>query len=259
MKKVFVPLLILPLLASCSGFPVSRDDALAIIDNVHSSVEPNSATSYTSTMATSTNDGTTTVVSIYSRENKFFHTYTIRDREEGQDSIAESWKFVRESITKVGDEEISNIYIYDVVTSLSKVDSPKGTEIKKQYVTTYVKYTPEAWDEVAKDYESRLSRRFFDALDHSKNLVNDLSNNIELKSFNGSSLYLKNINEVKSEIITQQDEYELSFSNGRLDSIKTLFKETNNSTKTTKFNNVETTYSYSVGDIIYPDYKTPVI
>ena len=91
-KRYFALLLVCPLLASCSGLPVSREDCLNIINNIEANLKVTGGTSYTSISTTTTGEVSSELTSIYSKENKFFHTYTISSAKSGR--ISESWKFV---------------------------------------------------------------------------------------------------------------------------------------------------------------------
>lgn len=241
MKKTLIPLFILPLVTSCSGLPVSRDEALNILTNIEATISSTSETSYTVTTVTTTEEVETTQVNVYSKEKQFFHTYTISTQSTGR--VSESWKF-RMPYTYADGAKTSE-FIFDVTRSIT----PNNVnDLEKQYVITYESYTDEAWKKYSDDFEDRLSRRFSDAIDHSRSLIQDTTNTIDLKSFNGNSLFL-NCKQAVEGSKTQSTEYELEISNNLLYSIKTISGDSK----------VETTYKYSTGDILYPSFKVSIV
>lgn len=242
MKKRFLSsIILLPLLTSCSGFPISREDALDILQNIENEIASTSSTSYTVTTKTTTEEAETEVIYIYSKENQFYHTYTISNQSTGR--IFESWKF-RQTYKyeiKVDDQEVSEDFIFTISRNLlpSNVD-----DLEKQYVVTYEKYSDESWNKYASEYEDRMARRFSDVIEHSRELVKDVSNSIDLKSINPNSIFLNSKESVVG-VETQTNEYEISFTNNMLNYVKTV------SGKTT----TETSFKYASGDILYPSYK----
>jgi len=243
-KKAFGLLLLFPLTASCSGMPTSKEAALNILDNIEKNVEKVCETSYTQTTITTVNEIETKIVNIYSRENKFFHTYTISTQSSGR--ISESWKFVKayERVTENG--VVSEDYIFDIVRIIS--ESSLNKEQDKQYVVTYEKYSDSGWDKAAKDFEGRISKRFLDAIEHSRALLNDDTKQVSLNSWNDISLKLDSKEEVEGQT-RQATQYQLDVYNNMLISIKTSSGENNET---------ENSFVYSTGDIIYPNFKITI-
>ena len=250
-KRLLGSLLLLPLLASCSGFPVSKEEALNILENIEKEVENSSKSSYTQNALTVTYDAKTgnptetTIISIYSKESKYFHTYTISTQNDGR--MAESWKFVKDyTFTLENKSEITDTFIFDITRNItpSSLEQP----LEKQYIVTYEKYSEEGWEKYADEYEDRLARRFSDAIEHSRNLLNDEANSLDLKSFNGNSLNL-NCKQVTEGTTKQTTEYNLDIYNNQLVSIKT---------SVTDVSKTETTFTYSSGDITYPAFKANI-
>ena len=122
-------------------------------------------------------------------------------------------------------------------------------DLEKQYIVTYEKYTEDAWSKYATDYESRLERRFSDAIDHSRSLIKDTENTMDIKSLNGNSIFLNCKQNVKGSTLPSS-EYELVVTNNQLLSIKTSYSNTSK---------VETSYEYSTGDIVYPNFKVTIV
>ena len=246
MKKRYLGLLLVaPLLASCSGLPVSREDALSIISNIEANLKAVGGTSYVSTTLTTLGESSTELTSIYSKEVKFFHTYTISSAKSGR--ISEAWKFVLPHEMIKDGQPVTSDFIFDITRIVS--ESSLKNDLEKQYVVTYEPYTEEAWNKYASDYEDRLNRRFLDALSHSRSLIEDTSNRIDIRSLNGNSFFLDYKEEVEG-IKTQSTEYEINVKNNQLISLKTI---SDDETKT------ETNYKYSTGDIIYPSFKVTIV
>lgn len=240
MKKILTTLVLLPLLTACSGMPVSREDSLVILQNIENNLANVISTSYTVTAKTKSEDVETEVVYIYSKENKFYHTYTITTQSTGR--ISESWRF-KQTYEYANSDETA-----DFIFAISRSITPSNiNDLEKQYVVTYEKYSDSAWDKYASDYEDRLARRYSDGIEHSRELIKDLTASVDLKSFNSTSLFL-NSKETTVGVETQTNEYEISFSNVYLSYIKTT------SGKTT----VDTTFKYSTGDVMYPAFKISI-
>ena len=244
-KRYFALLLIAPLLASCSGLPVSREDALNIINNIEANLKAVGGTSYISTSLTSSGEASTELTSIYSKESKFFHTYTISSAKSGR--ISESWKFVQPYERIIDGTSMVSDYIFDITRIVS--ESSLKNDLEKQYVVTYEPFSEETWNKYASDYEDRLNRRFLDVLSHSRTLIEDYSNKIDLRSLNGNSIFLDYKEEVEG-ITTQSTEYEINIKNNQLISLKTI---SDDQLKT------ETSYKYTVGDIMYPSFKVTIV
>lgn len=248
MRKLFGVLFLIPLAASCSGFPISRDDALKVITTIENGVDTASSTSYTSTRVNTNGEYKVTTVGIYSKEKKFFHTYTIRS--ESISRVEEKWRFVMLYQYEVegdsGKSTESKNFIFEVTRKIrqDKTNPDDGSN----FDVTYEDYTAENWKKYASEYEGTLKKSLTDALESSKSLIADKTNEIDLKSFNGNSLYLN----CKSSTVgstTQQAEYELNVSNGQLISINDIKSETSST---------ELSYKYSTGDINYPNIKTKI-
>ena len=235
--KKLIPLAIFPLLTSCSGIPISREDALSVISNIEYELSVNPATTYKSTSKTVATDSETTLVNVYSSENMFFHTYTISSQNNGR--VNESWRFVMDYKNKDSEDEPKK-YIFDVVRTINQ--NTYNQPIEKQYTITYENYSEEAWSKIADEFEDRLTRRFSDALDHAKNLLKDETTSLDLKSFNNYSLYLDS-KEVSQGSTSIETEYELNVQNSQLISIKNVGSDGTS---------VLTEFEYSVGDILYP-------
>lgn len=240
MKNKLIILSILPLLTSCSGLPISREDALNVLQNIEKEYVSLTSTSYFVSSKTTTDENETEAYYIYSKENKFYHTYTISTQSTGR--IGESWKFKQTYKYETNDST------EDFIFTITRIITPQNLhDLEKQYVVTYEKYSDEAWQKVANEYEDRLARRYSDVIEHSRELIKDVSNPIDLKSMNSNSLFLKS-NESVVGAETQTNEYEISISNNILNYIKTISGKTI----------VETNFKYASGDIIYPSYKITI-
>ena len=249
-KKIIASLLIFPLLTSCSGFPVSREDALLIIKNIEADLSYTGGISYTSTSIRTTSDSEEKTISLYDKEKQYFHTYTITTTGQGNDQtgrVSESWKFVMPYTSKTASgEDITKDYIFDIDRKI--LPSTVDEDIEKQYTVTYEIYSEESWSKAAKEYEDRLTRRFSDALEHSRLLINNENNDVELKSFNEYSLYVHFKENDQSQTLSN-NEYELNVSNAQLISIKTVSGETK----------VETKFEYESSEISYPSFKVTIV
>ena len=241
MKKSLTVLVLLPLLSSCSGFPISREDALNVLQNIEVEVPNVTSTSYQVSTKTTTEEVDTETVYIYSKENQFYHTYTISSQT--AKGVSESWRF-----RQTHKYEVEGSTPEDFIFTISRNISPSNIdELEKQYVVTYEKYSDESWAKIANEYEESLSRRYSDVIEHSRELIKDASNPLDLKSFNGNSIYL-NSSESVIGAETQTNKYEISISNNYLNYIKTVSGKTA----------VETTFKYVSGDVIYPAYKITI-
>ena len=244
-NKLIVSLVLFPLLTGCSGMPISREDALDILKNIESNVASNSSLSYKATSVTTQEESEIKTINIYSKENKFYHTYTISNQKHG--NVSESWKFVMSYTTKTDGDDVVRDYIFDITRYITQVTI--NQDLEKQYIVTYEKYSDETWEKYASEYENRLGRRFSDAIDHSRSLISDLENKLDLKSLNGNSIFL-NCKQSNKQPTISSNEYELVVTNNQLLSIKTKYSETNK---------VETTYEYNTGDIVYPNFKVTIV
>ena len=239
MNKKIALIFLFPLLASCSGLPVSRDDALNILNAIEK--DAISDTSYTSKVVTETKESRVELVSIFSKENKFYHTYTIETRFESNfDRVNEAWRFKKAYVFEDGTSED---FIFNVIRDNHNLNQ----ELEKQYVVTYEKYSDDAWDKYATDYKNSLSRRFQDAIEHSRELIKDNTNSITLQSLNSNSLHLDFKQAVEGSE-THSTQYQLDVTDNLLYSIKTVSSEST----------VTTTYSYATGDILYPGFKITI-
>ena len=246
-RRIALVLLTLPLAACCSGFPISKEDALNIISSLETTVSSVSARSYRSDRVTQDNDDNTTVVSIYSKESKFFHTYSIISKNNGR--FSESWRFVMNYQYKMVSEDgtstidASKDFIFYVVRSTMPNDVDAKPEDRNN--VSYEPYSEEAWKKYSDDYEGRLERSFSDALQVSKTLINDSKSEVDLKSFNSNSIHVDSKTKISGSS-TQESKYTLDIQNGSLMSIKNSVSETK--------------YEYSTGDILYPEFKlkTPI-
>lgn len=251
-RRIALVLLTLPLAASCSGFPISKEDALNIISSLETTVSSVSARSYRSDRVTQDNDDNTTVVSIYSKESKFFHTYSIISKNNGR--FSESWRFVMNYQYKMVSEDgtstidASKDFIFYVVRSTMPNDVDAKPEDRNN--VSYEPYSEEAWKKYSDDYEGRLERSFSDALQVSKTLINDSKSEVDLKSFNSNSIHIDSKTKISGSS-TQESKYTLDIQNGSLMSIKNSVSDKNYT---------ETKYEYSTGDILYPEFKlkTPI-
>ena len=248
MRKVFALLFLIPLATSCSGFPISRDEALKVINTIQKSVDSVSSTSYTSTRVNNNGSYKVTTVSMYSKEKQFFHTYTIRS--ESVARVEESWRFVMnyqyEVETDSGKKTESKNFIFEVTRKIreGKTNPDDGSN----FDVVYELYSSATWKKYATEYEGTLKRSFTDALESSKTLIADKTNQIDLKSFNSNSLSL-NCKSSTMGSTTQQAEYELNVTNGQLISINDIRSETSS---------IELSYKYSTGDIVYPAINTKI-
>ncbi len=240
-NKLLFVLSILPLATSCSGFPISREEAVNIVNNVEAGLATLQVTAYTATSTTVANDSETKIVSFYSRESKFFHTYTIESRNNGR--VSESWRFVMPYQYETREGQKTDDFIFDVNRRVTPTSV--NADLEEQYVVAYELYTAEAWKVYADDYENRVIKRFADSLNHCRSLLANTLNEVELKSFNGNSLFLGS-KQSSSGTSTQSTEYEIFISNNQLMSVKN---------STNKTNYTETTYKYASGDITYPSFK----
>ena len=244
-KKVII-LSIFPLLTSCSGFPISRSDALNIVSNIEKEIANYNVKAYTVTSKTTSGDNKTTIVSIYSKESKYYHTYSIYTQSNGR--VTESWKFVMSYQYDLNEKETTTAdFIFDVQRRLNPNNVDK--EVAPQYIVTYEKYSEEAWRKYADDYENSLIRRHTDSLEHCRSLIKNEENEIDLKSFNGNSLFL-NCKQKVLATTSQVSEYEINFSNNEITWIKNVTNQTNYS---------ETTINYDSGDINYPAFKVTIV
>jgi len=249
MRKPLFLLTLIPLTASCSGFPISREEALGVLDNIEASSQSVSATSYTATRDTYQNNEKTTVVSIYNRDSKFFHTYTIYTKNNGR--FEESWKFVMNYEYQTINNGVTTKASRDFIFDVSRSTTPSGinAEDSRKYIVTYELYSDDAWAKYASEYENKLKTNLIDALHSSRSLIKDETNTVDLKSLNKSSIYLN----CKRSIVgstTKSSEYELDVQNGRLVSVKNEKSENDKS---------ELSYKYSTGDVVYPDFETKIL
>ena len=249
-KRLIASLLVFPLLASCSGFPVSREDALNIIKNIEEDLSTRSGVSYSSTSERKASDSIEKTVSYYDKEKMFFHTYTITTTGQGGDEtgrVSENWKFVMAYTSKSSSgEEVTKDYIFDIERKI--LPSTVDEDIEKQYTVTYEVYSEESWSKSAKEYEDRLARRFSDALEHSRLLISNENNDVELKSFNEYSLFVHYKDSDQSETL-RNSEYQLDVSNYQLVSIINVSGETR----------VETKFDYATKEISYPSFKVTIV
>lgn len=251
-RRIALVLLTLPLAASCSGFPISKEEALNVISSLETTVSSVATRSYRSDRVSQDNDDNTTVVSIYSKESKFFHTYSIISKNNGR--FSESWRFVMNYQYKMVSEDgtstidASKDFIFYVVRSTMPNDVDAKPEDRNN--VSYEPYTEEAWKKYSDDYEGRLERSFSDALQVSKTLINDSKSEVDLKSFNGNSIHVDSKTKISGSS-TQVSKYTLDIQNGLLMSIK-------NSVSDKSY--TETKYEYNTGDILYPEFKlkTPI-
>lgn len=249
-KKILISLCTFPLLASCSGFPVSSSEALNIITNVESDIATKSGTSYQMTSIRTLTESIEKTVTVYDKENQYYHTYTITslniNTKDQTGRVSENWKFVMPYTSKNSSgEEQTKDYIFDIERKI--LPSTIDEDIDKQYTVTYENYSAESWAKVAEEYEDRLNRRFSDGLEHSRLLINSNSGYLDLKSFNEYSLNLYYKDE--KTLDTQKTEYSIDIFNAQLMSIKSVSSGTT----------TETTYQYSVGDITYPAFKVTIV
>ena len=249
-KKLLISLTLLPLLASCSGFPVSNDEALNIINNIEADAVSSTGSSYKMTSIRTLAETIEKTVTTYDKDSKFYHTYTITslnvNTKEQTGRVSENWKFVMPYTSKNSSgEEQTKDYIFDIERKI--LPSTINEEIEKQYTVTYENYSIESWEKIAKEYEDRLLRRFSDGLEHSRLLINSNPSSLELKSFNEYSLYLNYKDDQAEEI--QRSEYTIDIFNSKLMSIKSLSSGTKS----------EITYDYSGAEITYPSFKVTIV
>lgn len=249
MRKSLLLLTLVPLTASCTGFPISRNDALGVIDSIEQNIVNVVATSYTSTRETYLNDDQTTVVSIYNRDEKFFHTYSIYTKNNGR--LEESWKFVMNYEYQTVNNGVTTTAFRNFIFDVTRSTTPSGinAEDSKKYIVTYELYSDEAWAKYASEYENRLSNNLSDALNSSRALIKDETNTIDLKSLNKTSLYLNCQRSIVGST-TKKSEYELEVQNGRLVSVRNDRSENDRS---------ELSYKYSTGDVVYPAFETKIL
>lgn len=251
-RRIALVLLTLPLAASCSGFPISKEEALNVISSLEMTVSSVATRSYRSDRVTQDNDDNTTVVSIYSKESKFFHTYSIISKNNGR--FSESWRFVMNYQYKMVSEDgtstidASKDFIFYVVRSTMPNDVDAKPEDRNN--VSYEPFSEEAWKKYSDDYEGRLERSFSDALQVSKTLINDSKSEVDLKSFNSNSIHIDSKTKISGSS-TQESKYTLDIQNGLLMSIKNSVSDKNYT---------ETKYEYNTGDILYPEFKlkTPI-
>lgn len=259
-KKLLVLIPSISLLASCSGFPISKNDALVIIDNIEIAVEQGiEAENFTlTTVSKSSANGVSTTdtnVHVYSPINKFYHTYRVYEYENPENkptnsgtTVSESWKFVKEQVDEA--DNVNKKWIFDVTRYISQ--SIYTDNKQYDYIVTYELYSDEAWKLVADNYEQKyLTTPLTSALTRCKELLANEAYSTETQSFNGDSLALQAVREI-TEGTNQVNRYNANVYNKRLYntySSNTVYTSDGNESVTYQ----EANYKYSISDIYYPE------
>lgn len=253
-KKLFLLLTVAPILSSCSGFPISKDDALRIAGTIEANLsEDFSHSDFNITSVSKSSNGsleiTDTNVYIYSVESKFYHTYRVYESSDpyNRGTVYESWKYVKDAVDSKDKE--NKTWIFDVTRVISQ--SIYIDDKQYNYIVSYELFTEEAWENAVDGYEKKLIVvPIQNALTRTKELIANESYDVDVFSFNGDSLALNAKREIEEDA-SQVNTYSMNIFNNRLLSTYSSNSSTTEETVSNSFQ--ETIYKYSAGDIYYPE------